>query len=56
MENVYVMNGYKNRTDYLMQMAEEFDVPYDTVCMLASMLGQNEDFDGLICALEDMAY
>ena len=54
MSNVYVKNGYKNRKDYLKGLAEEYGVDYMTVCSLASMLGENEDFDGLISALEDI--
>ena len=51
--NVYQQNGYYNRTDYLRCMAEDYCVPFDTVLVLADMLGPNEDFDGLVCALED---
>ena len=52
--NIYVENGYKNRKDYLHSLAEDFDVDYSTVAALASVLGPNEDFDGLISELEDM--
>ena len=31
--NVYTMNGYANRTDYLRCMSEEYDVPFSTVRM-----------------------
>jgi hypothetical protein len=34
-------------------MAEEYDVPVEIVFSLAQMLGPNEDFDGLMNALED---
>jgi hypothetical protein len=52
-ENVYVENGYKDWRDYLMNLAEEFDIPYKTVAEAASMLGPGEDFDGLVSTLED---
>ncbi len=53
-ESVYTKNGYKNRRDYLEQMAEKYATDLDIVLMLADMLGMNEDFDGLIVALEDI--
>ena len=51
--SVYEENGYENRKDYLQCMAEDYGVPFGVVCSLASMLGKNEDFDGLVSALED---
>ena len=53
MKNIYQENGYKDRKDYLNSMAEEFDVPITVVLGIANMLGPNEDFDGLVSALED---
>lgn len=55
MSNIYVRKGYKNRKDYLKCLAEDYGVSYMTVFSLASMLGENEDFDGLILELDDMA-
>lgn len=54
--SIYQQNGYYNRTDYLRCMSEDYSVPFPTVMMLADMLGPNEDFDGLIVALEDYDY
>ena len=51
--NVYIVNGYENRKDYLESLSEEYDVDYDTVVDIAMMLGKNEDFDGLVTTLED---
>lgn len=51
--SIYEENGYANRREYLESLAEEFDVPMETVFTLASLLGKSEDFDGLINALED---
>lgn len=51
--SVYTENGYKNRRDYLENLAQEFDCPLETVLTLAEILGKSEDFDGLVCALED---
>ena len=53
MENAYVANGYKDRADYLHDLADMFDVPYETVHLLADILGPKEDFDGLVTTLED---
>jgi hypothetical protein len=55
MSNIYVRKGYKDRRDYLKCLAQDYGVSYITVFSLASMLGENEDFDGLISALDDMA-
>lgn len=51
--SVYTENGYKDRRDYLENLAQEFDCPLETVLALAEILGKSEDFDGLVCALED---
>lgn len=51
--NPYVENGYKNRKHYLQCMSEDYGVPLEVVYSLASVLGKEEDFDGLISALED---
>lgn len=53
MNNPYVKNGYKDRDDYLRCMADDYDVPLDVVYSLADLLGESEDFDGLISSLED---
>lgn len=51
--SVYTENGYKNRADYLKCISEDFGVPFEVVRELAFVLGPDEDFDGLICELED---
>jgi hypothetical protein len=48
--NVYKDNGYKDRNDYLDCLAEEYG---DNVYALAEVLGEDEDFDGLVSVLED---
>ena len=53
MSNIYQINGYKNRKEYLFAMAEEYGVDEETVFLMADMLGKDEDFDGLISMLED---
>ena len=51
--NVYIQNGYKSRGHYLECISEDYNVPIEAVYSLASTLGENEDFDGLVRALED---
>ena len=53
MSDLYLENGYENREDYLKSLAENYDVSLNTVHMLASLLGPDEDFDGLVSELED---
>lgn len=54
--NPYVEHGYKDRDDYLRCLSEDYDVPLEAVYALADMLGEEEDFDGLVSALEDAEY
>jgi len=53
-ETIYEQNGYKDREDYLNSLADEYGVGIYTISCLAEILGPNEDFDGLVSALEDM--
>ena len=52
--NVYVEKGYKNRKDYLDNLAENYNVTVEAVYALAVLLGSEEDFDGLIVAIENL--
>ena len=52
-ENIYRVNGYADRDDYLNCLSEDYGVSIGDVYDLAEMLGENEDFDGLVSALED---
>ena len=51
--NIYQQNGYADRDDYLTCLSEDYGVSIESVYSLAEMLGEHEDFDGLVCALED---
>jgi len=53
MNDPYLDNGYDSRSDYLLSLADEYGVPMSVVFALADVLGPNEDFDGLVIALED---
>jgi len=52
-DNAYIQNGYESREHYLQCMSEDYGVPIETVYSLADMLGESEDFDGLVSVLED---
>lgn len=51
---IYEEQGYANRRDYLQCLAEDYDIDIVYVMGLADLLGENEDFDGLVSALESM--
>jgi hypothetical protein len=52
--DVYKLNGFTDRRDYLNALADEYDVDSSTVFVLADMLGKSEDFDGLISSIRDI--
>jgi len=52
-ERIYVANGYKDRAEYLDSLADDRGIDRMTVDMLSDVLGESEDFDGLISALDD---
>lgn len=53
--STYTELGYENRLDYLKTLSKDYEVPYKVVVMMATMLGSNEDFDGLLTMIEDYA-
>jgi hypothetical protein len=53
--SIYTENGYESRKDYLNELADENGVERKIVYMLASMLGPEEDFDGLVTEVGDYA-
>ena len=53
-KNIYQENGYADRDDYLTCQSEDYGLPNEDADSLAEMLGENEDFDGLVSALEDI--
>ena len=55
MESIYTDNGFSSRADYLKSLADDYGVPLTTVKDLASILGPEEDFDGLVTEIEDIA-
>jgi hypothetical protein len=52
-DDIYRQNGYKDRRDYLKSVADQYGTDMMVVGSMAEILGEEEDFDGLISALED---
>lgn len=55
MSNIYTDNGYKNRTEYLQSLSDDYGVSLTTVYALYNLLGDTEAFDGLVSAIQDIA-
>lgn len=53
-DNVYEMNGYADRQDYLDDLADNMGLDRSVVSLMADLLGETEDFDGLVTSLEDI--
>ena len=51
--NIYQQNGYSSRNNYLSHLSEDYGILVDDVMELADLLGPEEDFDGLLVALND---
>jgi hypothetical protein len=52
--DIYRRHGFKNQKDYLQYLSAEYNIPVEIVYCVAGTLGNSEDFDGLITALEDI--
>lgn len=50
--DIYERNGYEDRNHYLEELALDYGLDFDSVYFLAQMLGEEDDFDGLIIAIE----
>jgi hypothetical protein len=53
--DIYQEYMYENREAYLRDLADDYQVPEQDVIALAELLGKEEDFDGLVIAVEDRA-
>ena len=51
--DIYQKNGYNNRKEYLQELASKYGVSEETVFTCAELMGETEDFDGLLSMLED---
>ena len=52
-DDIYTRNGYRNRNEYLLGLADDFGITPMVVFELAGILGASEDFDGLVSSLQD---
>lgn len=50
---MYEQKGFENRTAYIKAVAEQYEMEYEQVRQLALVLGQTEDFDGLLSMCAD---
>lgn len=51
--NIYTENGFKDRHEYLTELGDNYGMDMDTLEVLADLLGEEEDFDGLLTSIED---
>lgn len=52
---MYKDSGYETRQEYLDSLADEWGLSSHIVSGIANLLGEGEDFDGLLAALDDTA-
>jgi len=51
--NVYQEKGFKDREEYLESIGEDYDIPAGFIEAMSDVLGESEDFDGLLSSMED---
>ena len=51
----YQEDGAIDRFGYLESLADDHGVEFDVILTLVDVLGPEEDFDGLVTSLEDLA-
>ena len=52
-KDIYQERGFKNRREYLEDLAERECADLQAVLALADLLGPTEDFDGLVSSVQD---
>jgi hypothetical protein len=55
-ENRYTLKGFNDRDHYLRSLADDYDTDINNVYAMADILGNDEDFDGLVACLNDIQY
>lgn len=53
-KNIYEVKGYKDREDYLRQLAIKHNITYKLCYSLAILYGKSNDFTELIDIIEDL--
>lgn len=54
-KDIYQEHGFKDRNSYLNSLADDYGMDIYAVSSIAEILGENEDFDGLVTAMEDFS-
>ena len=54
-KSIYQEHGFADRIAYLSDLADEYGLDLSTVEHAAEVLGQNEDFDGLLSILQEVS-
>lgn len=52
-DNPYLRAGFRGRREYLKYLSDSYGMPYKRVYNAAVLLGEIEDFDGLITFLDE---
>lgn len=52
-KDIYQERGFKNRKEYLEDLAEHEGADLQAVLLLADLFGPTEDFDGLVSSVQD---
>lgn len=50
-KNIYQEKGYEGRDHYLSSLAETYETSIHVVRAISDLMGENEDFDGLVTSL-----
>jgi hypothetical protein len=53
--NNYQRAGFETRKEYLEDLAEGFDIPYEKIMQIVDITGSDEDFDYLLVALDTIS-
>ena len=54
MATIYEENGFKDRKSYLIDLDDTHNIDEQIVSSMAEVLGESEDFDGLVTGLQDI--
>lgn len=54
-DTIYQQKGFKDRMDYLEELALEYNVNLYAVLEVAELMGEEEDFDGLVSMVRDFS-
>ncbi len=55
-KTIYQENGFADRLAYLSHLSDEYNVDLEVVQAGAELLGEAEDFDGLVSMIQDCCF